>query len=76
MAHVHGLIYNKAENSSRGNRLFYGAIPVYADTGFYPPNNPDKVYTKEHIAKWLVTRNSKDKDGKWNPKIWSLARMM
>ena len=76
MAHVHGLVYNKAENSSRGNRLFYGAIPVYADTGFYSPNNPNKVYSKEHIAKWLVTRNSKDKDGKWNPKIWSLVRMM
>lgn len=74
IAYISGLIYNKATNTSAGNRVFYGRVRLTPESVFYYPDSPDN-----HVSYETVVMNIKKylarPDGNYNIAITALKRM-
>ena len=91
MAHICGFIIDRNNHKSKtvikdehGNeivthngRVFYAAVPIYADTGFYwPDEDPSKPHSKNAVYTWFKSDNKQDANGKYTPKVSGLIRVI
>lgn len=74
IVYISGIVYDKATSSSKGSRIYYGAVVLKPECKFYYPDTPEVLLSYESIVSSIKKRYTMP-DGNYGICVTTLKRM-
>lgn len=74
IVYISGIVYDKATSSSKGSRIYYGAVLLKPECKFYYPDTPEVLLSYESIVSSIKKRYTMP-DGNYGICVTTLKRM-
>ena len=74
IVYISGIVYDKATSSSKGSRIYYGAVVLKPECKFYYPDTPEALLSYESIVSSIKKRYTMP-DGNYGICVTTLKRM-
>lgn len=74
IVYISGIVYDKATSSSKGSRIYYGAVVLKPECKFYYPDTPETLLSYESIVSSIKKRYTMP-DGNYGICVTTLKRM-
>lgn len=74
IVYISGIVYDKATSSSKGSRIYYGAVVLKPECKFYYPDTPEALLSYETIVSSIKKRYTMP-DGNYGICVTTLKRM-